>query len=124
AQIAQLLRVSRQSVHNWLATYARQGDPAALADARRSGRPPVSGAEAAELLEALLARSPERFGYFAANWTVPLLQEQLQSELGRAVSDDTVRRTLHRLGYGWKRSRYELLPDPEAEKKTAHSPRH
>jgi uncharacterized SAM-binding protein YcdF (DUF218 family) len=40
---------------------------------------------------------------------------------GRAFSDDTLRRELHRLRYTWKRSRYTLDPDPEfGGKKEAH----
>jgi hypothetical protein len=35
------------------------------------------------------------------------------------LSDETIRRELQRLGYVWKRGRYELEPDPEEEKKTA-----
>jgi Winged helix-turn helix len=56
-------------------------------------------------------------GYFAVNWTVPLLQEQLEHGTGERLSDDTIRRELRRMGYAWKRSRYVLDPDPEEEKK-------
>src|SRR5438034_792223 len=40
ADVAAMLGVARQSVHNWAATFARDADPAALADRHRSGRPP------------------------------------------------------------------------------------
>ena len=39
AAIAQMLGVSRQTVHNWLAAFAQTPPPASLADAPRSGRP-------------------------------------------------------------------------------------
>jgi transposase len=52
-------------------------------------------------------------GYFAAQWTVPLLREYLARRTGRPLSDDTIRRELQRLRYTWKRSRYALDPDPE-----------
>lgn len=74
-------------------------------------------------LQNLLQRSPQHPGYFATQWTVPLLQEQLRHGVGEYYSGRTVRRGLHRLGYVWKRARYVLMPDPEREKKTPNSPR-
>jgi transposase len=61
---------------------------------------------------------PEARGYFANQWTVPLLQEELVHCTGQNVSADTIRRSLDRLGYVWKRARYVLAPDPEKGKKT------
>src|SRR5262249_4984109 len=57
-------------------------------------------------------------GYPHASWTVPLLQEVLEAATGLSVSEDTLRRALHRLDYVCKRPRYDLVPDPEREKKT------
>ena len=37
--IAAMLGVTRQSVHNWAAAFAREPNPSALADEDRSGRP-------------------------------------------------------------------------------------
>lgn len=121
AEIAAWLQVSRQSVYNWVDAVQRTQDVAVLADAPRTGRPPRGGEDAQALLQVLLAHPPERFGYFATDWTVPLLREQLGHSLGEPYSAPTVRRALHRLGYVWKRTRYVLAPDPEREKKTADS---
>jgi transposase len=120
AELADLLGVTRQSVYNWATAYARDLDPAALADEPRAGRPPVLGSAAEEWLPLLLAHSPQYLGYAASDWTVPLLQAALHDDTGRGVSPDTVRRALHRLGYIWKRPRYVLAPDPLREKKTPH----
>ena len=38
-QVAQTLNVTRQSVHNWIVSYAQSHDPHALWDEPRSGRP-------------------------------------------------------------------------------------
>ena len=43
-------------------------------------------------------------GNKATEWTVPLLATHL-SQAGYAVSEHTLRRTLHRLGWRWKRPR-------------------
>jgi len=120
AEVAELLRVTRQSVYNWADSFAACPDPVALQDRYSSGRPRAW----TEGLEALLLDSfehrPDELGYPGLNWTVPLLQEHLYRLGGRWLSDDTIRRELDRLGYVWKRFRYVLPPDPQREKKTRH----
>lgn len=121
--VAQLLGVSRQSVYNWIVRFQEQSGAAGLIDAPRSGRPARAGETFDVQLSILLMLSPERFGYHARHWTVRLLQDQLRQNTGEEYSDDTIRRSLHRLGFVWKRPRYVLAPDPEREKKTPNSPR-
>jgi transposase len=122
AEVAGALRVSRQSIYNWAAAYTAEYDPLALADGDRSGRPTVWTDDLRATLGAALARSPDRLGYPAVNWTTSLLQEHLGHWCDRRPGANTIRRELHRLGYVWKRSRYVLDPDPEREKKTRHPP--
>ena len=117
-EIALSLGVTRRSIHNWIAAYEPHHDPHVLADALRSGRPRLWSAEQQALLRTLLATSPDRLGYFALNWTVPLLQEQIERATGQKFSEDTIRRELDRQDYVWKRFRYVLNPDPQREKKT------
>lgn len=63
-------------------------------------------------LEALLATDPHQLGERATKWTVPLLLTHLR-RAGAEVSEHALRRTLHWLGWRWKRPRYELgQPDP------------
>jgi transposase len=116
--IASSLGVTRRSIHNWIAAYEQSHHPNALVDALRSGRPRLWSEEQQRLLQALLQTSPDRLGYFALNWTVPLLQEQIERATGQKLSEDTIRRELDRQDYVWKRFRYVLDPDPQREKKT------
>ena len=121
ADIAAMLGVTRQSVHNWAAAFVRNPGPSSLRDEDRSGRPALLAEQTDSLLPSLMDQSPQDLGYPHTDWTVPLLQHQLEKDLGRRPSDETVRRGLRRLGYAWKRPRYVLDPDPEREKKTADS---
>jgi transposase len=119
AEAARLVRVDRRSVYRWMDRFAAGGQPHSLLDQRGEGRPPKWNEELAGLLESALAQSPRQLGYPANSWTVPLLQAFLTVYLpGCEVSTWTVRRRLKALGYVWKRFRYILAPDPEAEKKT------
>jgi transposase len=122
-EVARSLRVTRQSVHNWVTRFHQAGKAAALADAPRSGRPRRAGEVVNMLLQALMLVPPERSGYHATHWTVPLLQDQVRQNLDLNCCAATIRRSLHRLEYVWKRPRYVLAPDPQCEKKKPHSAR-
>lgn len=121
-EVARLLNVSGQSIYNWIDRFCQERQIADLVDQYGSGRPTLWTEERVAVLRALLGSSPDQWGYFANDWTVPLLQEQVLRGTGQAFAEDTVRRELHRLGYVWKRGRYLLAPDPELEKKTPDSP--
>ncbi len=119
--VADLLRVSRVVVHRWIARYRQSGDAACLLDHRGGNNPSVWSDDLVAALHASLAHSPDYFGYQAVEWTVPLLQEHLAHWWGRRMDASTLRRELHRLEYVWKRPRYQYLPDPDRERKKAHT---
>ena len=118
ADVAQMLGVTRQSVYNWIDAYRRSYRPQALIYPPRSGRPSVWTGNLEGLLRTLMQTSPDLLGYYAVNWTVPLIQNYLHEKPGQQISENSIRRELGRLKYVWKRSRYVLKPDPEAPKKT------
>jgi transposase len=108
ADVARLLRVSREGVYGWLAAYTQTRDPASLIDRERSGRPSFWTGEATAALCDAMAHSPDTLGYTAVNWTIPLLREHIDKRIGAKPSEDTVRRQLARLDYAWKRPRHTL----------------
>jgi transposase len=122
AEVARLLRISRRSVHYWVASFEHSRDPTCLADHRGGNNPSLWTEDLRAALLASLERGPDRFGYQAVEWTVPLLREHLASCAGQRPSATSVRRQLHESGYVWKRPRYVLDPDPERDKKTADPP--
>src|SRR4051812_41316160 len=71
AEVAGLLRVTRQSVYNWASTFAACPDPAALRDHYGAGRPSAWTEELQGLLLASLEQRPDGLGYAGVNWTVP-----------------------------------------------------
>ena len=116
--VARTLGVSRRRVSNGIAASCRAGDPSALADAPRPGRPHLGTEERLAVLRQLLATTPDKLGDFAANGTLPLLGEPWEHRTGWRPWDETIRDQLDRMGYAGKRPRYGLEPDPEVEKKT------
>jgi transposase len=118
--VARRLQVTPRVVYYWLGAYAQNHAPDALRDEERSGRPRLLAEKHKTHLLEFLQHSPQEFGYFATQWTVPLLRTHLTRSTGLCLSEDTLRRELHRLDYVWKRPRYVLDPDPQlrGKKKT------
>jgi transposase len=115
SEIAARLQVSRQTVHNWIARFqTRAGWPLRerLRDEERPGRPPTAKGIIDAVIEPLLECDPRAFGYAATVWTAPLLRRHLERVQQIPVSERSVRRAIHRLGYGWKRPRYRLALRP------------
>ena len=120
SEVAQVLGCSVSSVYYWAADW-REQQVAGLAEGPHEGRPRRLDAKAEAEIERLLANDPQAHGYAATDWTVPLLRTELAQQ-GHVLSERTLRRTLHRLGYRWKRPKYVLgRPDPAYEAKRGRS---
>lgn len=100
-EVARILQVRPQSIYNWIARLGpAQHVPQAtgtevatwLADAPRSGRPPVWTEAHDACLRHVLASTPETWGYAANDWTVPLLHAHVQQVLGAGFTEETLRR--------------------------------
>lgn len=118
AQVATSLGVTRQTVYNWADRF-NAGGVRALVDRPRRGRPSKLPLPVRRFLAWSLQQQADELGYPSVSWTVPLLREHLGRWAGVRVSAVTVRRTLHHLGYVWKRPRYVLQPDPDRTRKKA-----
>jgi transposase len=109
--VAETLGCSASSVYYWADDWRASG-LAGLFEAPHSGRPHRLDAAAEADLQRLLDEDPQAHGYTATEWTVPLLSSELD-KAGRPVSERTLRRVLHRLGWRWNRPKYLLgRPDP------------
>jgi len=119
ATVAQTLGCTETSVYNWVAAWRADG-LAGVAEGVHPGKVHRLDPAAEAALETLLTEGdPQAQGYVATGWTVPLLRTELAKRGGEAA-ERTIRRTLHRLGWRWKRPKFVLgRPDPAyAEKKS------
>jgi len=118
--IGTLLGYEAVTVRTWLETYRERGC-AGLDDAPRTGRPPKEKYLRA-VVQAQASQPPPNSGYLQACWTVALLGWHLLERFRFQVSEATVRRALHAVGFRWKRPK--LAParrrDPQAAEKEAH----
>jgi transposase len=102
--------------------YERRGVEA-LADAPRSGRPPVLHEADIEFLLDAVRQSPERFGLARVDWRCNALSELLERERGVSVTAERVRQVLKDRGITFSRAKIHVVsPDPEyAQKKRPSS---
>ena len=112
-ETAQAMGCCRKRLRVWRHRFLSEGRTGP-ADRPRSGRPPAVGAAARALLEGALAASPLDYGSPVTSWTVADLTDLLGRQ-GWSVCPTTVWRTLHALGYRYRRPRHDLTHRQDAE---------
>lgn len=109
--IAMRHHICRQTVYNWIAHFQAHGHTKLLDrldDHPHGSRPPSQREAARQVLENLMDQDPISLGYRSPVWTTPLLHHHLNRVRGVGVSMRTIRRTLHLMGYRYKRPRFVL----------------
>lgn len=114
--IAQALSCDEQTVRHAIHAFSQQGEAALQAGSSRLHHlPTVLQADVtAEMFKAVLHRPPRDFGFETSLWTLDLLVKQCVrlGWMARAVSIETMRQTLSRLGINWKRAKHWITsPD-------------
>lgn len=113
-EIARVLFCSRTTIYAVVSRFAGEGR-AAFDDRRRRGPSPSLGKEADERVEHLLEEeSPISHGWLRSRWGCKILAVELFKERIALVSRETIRRTLHRLGFRWRRPR-PVPPEKDCE---------
>src|SRR5262249_22050091 len=115
-QVAELLRVGRRTVYDWIERLRdRDGLDLRrrLADAPRPGRPRAGGGGIDPWVAEVIDPDPRTLGYHQTVWTAPLLVCHLRDHHAIGVSRKTVSRAIARLGIRWKRPRYQLARRPD-----------
>jgi len=106
-EISRRLRNHPSTVQRWLHDY-RRFRLRGLKLGQSPGRPRRIDADGEECLSQAVMTQPRELGYRFTRWSITTLTAHLFRELHVRVSEDTVRRTLHRLGFGYKRPKLSL----------------
>jgi transposase len=110
-EIGATLRVSRQTIYNWLWRYEQRRDLSSidrLADAARSGRPLTVKGIIDPLIDAVIDSDPRDYGYNSTVWTAQLLRSYLAEQHQQAASLRSIGYSLARLRIRWKHPRHRL----------------
>jgi transposase len=121
--ISKILGCERQTVYNWAKSYMRSGFIEFEKVTNPNGRPPVLTAENLRQLVKIALSRPQDLGLPFTIWSVAKLTEYCKSKsLLPDISNEWVRRLLHREGMSFQRTKtWKQSPDPEFEKKKPHS---
>jgi transposase len=117
AQIAEIVRLSEESVRQWLKRYHAEGIEG-LKDKPWPGMEPTVTEEYRTKLVSAVRCRPRSLGLPFSMWTLQRLADYLAEVTGIRVSDETVRRSLARDGIGMSRPQHKVSsPDPAYEVK-------
>jgi transposase len=104
-EIARVLFCSRTTVYTVTGRFIRE-ERAAFDDRKMRGPEPLVGEPSSEYIQRLIERgSPTEDGWLRSRWSCKLLAVELLRDRVVVVSRETVRRTLHRLGFRLSRPR-------------------
>ena len=110
-EVANHLRVSRQTIYNWVARFESRNElPTELrvADAARQGRPRTAKEIIDPLIDEVADQDPRELGYGSTIWTAPLLCRYLADKHQIEVCSKSVSFALRRLRIAWKSPRHHL----------------
>ena len=113
--VAQILYRSPKQVRKWVREYNKHGLEG-LKSRKQKGNDPKLSPEQKGELKGLVQQSPRDKGYPFSNWNTKSLKAAIQDLFRVPVSQETVRRTLHSLGFVWKKPEHRFVLSNKEEK--------
>ena len=113
SEVARVLKVRRQSAHDWQQRW-REGGAAALRSKGAAGpKPKLSAAQQADLAAALV-EGPEKHGHATAVWTLPRVAKLIEQRTGQEYHPGHVWRVLRGLGFSCQQPTRRAIERDEA----------
>jgi transposase len=115
AQIARWLRICEDTVRKWRRRWCVAPGAASLADAKRSGRPPVFSPVQVARVKAMACTPPKDCGLPLSRWSCPELAQQIIADgICESISPATVRRWLSQDALKpWQYQSWIFISDPD-----------
>jgi len=114
-EIANVLKVARSNVSQWLANFERSGIDALL-EGQRPGRPcGLEPAHCNTIME-IVDSGPVAYGFTGGVWTSPMVARVISEEFGRTYHPGHVRKILYALDFSVQRPR-RVLARADAQKR-------
>ena len=107
-KIETIYKVTKVTIYKWFDRFDEEG-PVGLYDKPRSGRPSDVTQAVEDFLKKALGETPNKYGENCTIWTVALLQTHIKNKLELQLSEKVTRRTLHALGFRWRRPRWAAV---------------
>ncbi len=108
SDIEVIYQTSKVTIYKWFDRFDTQG-PDGLHDKPRSGRPSKVTQAVKDFVKKALEETPNKYGENCTIWTVALLQTHIKNELALQLSGKVTRKTIHDLGFRWRRPRWAAV---------------
>jgi transposase len=115
-QIAEILKVHRTNVSNWLRNWETEGLQGIL-EGFRPGRPCSITDYQIQKLEDILDSGPIAYGFNSGIWTSPMVAKVIEDEFSVSYHPAHVSKILHGLGFSVQRPR-KILARADQEKQS------
>ena len=106
--IASILRVSKESIRQWVIKYLSGGLNALLTVKKRSGRPNKLTWTQKKQLKQWLTHGPQSVGFPGACWRTPMIQELIYQKFGVLYSVKYLSEFLKNLGFSYQKARFAV----------------
>jgi len=120
ADIADILRVSKESVRQWFIKYLTGGLKALRTVIKGKGRPSNLTKTQKRQLEELIKGGPQNAGFPGACWRSPMIQDLIYREFGVFYSAKYISELLKNLGFSYQKARFAVggrNPENELKRK-------
>lgn len=107
-EIAQLLRVSLESIRQWVKLYLWKGLRGLTQLKRSPGRPPKLSKTQRRELARLIEAGPEAAGFPGACWRTPMIQEWVLQHFGVLYNVHYLSELLHNIGFSYQKARFAV----------------
>ena len=107
-EIENIYKTTKVTIYKWFDRFDNQG-PAGLYDEPRSGRPSGITQAVKDFVKKALEETPNKYGENCTIWTVSLLQTHIKNQLALQLSEKVTRKTIHGLGFRWRRPRWAAV---------------
>lgn len=113
SEVARLLKVRRQSAHDWQQQWQVGGIPALRSKGAAGPKSKLSPAQRTDLVAALV-EGPQAHGHVTAVWTLPRVAKLIERRTGQSYHPGHVWRLLRGLGFSCQRPTRRAIERDEA----------
>ena len=104
-EVAEMLSVSRQTIHNWLKAFMLNGLDSLVYHWSRGRKPRLTKTQKKRLTD-LVKAGPQGAGYATGCWTALLIQQLILREFGVLYNRHYVCELLHNLGFSFQKAKF------------------
>jgi len=118
-KIADIVKVARSRVSDWLKNFEEYGYEGIL-EGYRPGRPAALTLEQKEALADIIDSGPVAYGFLSGVWTSPMVARVIQEEFDITYHPGHVRKLLHELNFSVQRPKRKLARADPVEQDRWH----